>query len=101
MGDSRGLTQANVMMVQQNAAGSLRVSLRTFFSLPQEWGIKGVENGISGQSLVCFLDSRLRGNDRLKEVQEKTPAGGLGVSPNLPIHPPKNGGPRGLKTNNG
>jgi hypothetical protein len=25
-------------------AGSLRVSLRSFFYFPQEWGIKGVEN---------------------------------------------------------
>jgi hypothetical protein len=43
-GVSVGVERAGMVMVQQNAAGSLRVSLSyPFSSLPQEWGIKGVE----------------------------------------------------------
>jgi len=47
---ARGLTQPGAMTVQQNAAGSLRVSLRFFFQSPkiedppqEEWGIKGAD----------------------------------------------------------
>jgi hypothetical protein len=41
VGDQKGLTQAHVMTVQRNAAGSLRVSLNSISSIPQEWGPGG------------------------------------------------------------
>jgi len=40
----RGLNQARAVTVQPEAAGSLRVSLRSLLYFPQEWGIKGAEN---------------------------------------------------------
>jgi hypothetical protein len=39
--------------MQRNAAGSLRVSLNSLFSIPQDWGIKGgLKEGIGMPSPV-------------------------------------------------
>ena len=56
----------------------LGVSPNSPFFFPQEWGTKGVETEVRA---ARFLDSRLRGNDRLqKRCRRSSPAGGLGVS---------------------
>jgi hypothetical protein len=77
------------MMVQQNAAGSLRVSLNSpFLHTPGLWD-QGVDMSMRRQTLMVgstsatvfrghdgawpseetFLDSRFRGNDRARGVQ--------------------------------
>ena len=46
-GEPTGLTEADVITVQQNAAGSLRVSLSLlFFPSPKTGGSKGVQIGL-------------------------------------------------------
>jgi hypothetical protein len=41
-GSQSGLTWLDAMMMQQNAAGRLRVSLSPIFLCLQEWGTEGV-----------------------------------------------------------
>jgi len=43
-GGPRGLIHAAAVEVQQNAAGSLRVSLNSLFLFPHEWGTQGVDS---------------------------------------------------------
>jgi hypothetical protein len=52
-----------VCSVQQNAAGSLRVSLSFPLLLPPRLGVRGLMRSLGRDGHV--LDSRLRGNDRV------------------------------------
>ena len=69
------MNQDNAMKVQQNAAGSLRVSLSSLSLLfPQDWGLN---------------------QDNAMMVQRDA-AGSLRVSLNSPLSSPKTGGLRGF-----
>ena len=65
----------SVKLVQRNAAGCLRVSLKfSFFFFPHEWGTKGVNNVDGGFSIrfnppYIWL-SAFAGNDRVGNPRE-------------------------------
>jgi hypothetical protein len=57
--------RGNAMTVQRDAAGSLRVSLNPpSFSIPQEWGIQGVEKA-SRSAVVLFDITRMPECERM------------------------------------
>ena len=79
-----------------------------FLIFPQDWGNKGVESGVIGQSVACFPDSRLRGQHgddggfllALPALQRRGFDHGACRGPKalcVPLSSPQNGGTGGVE----